>query len=210
MKKILLFNSVFTALLLIVFTNVNAVTHMISVGGISFTPNSMSVNVGDTVQWNWSNGSHTTTSTSVPGGAATWDSPMTQSVTVFKYKVTEAGVYNYKCTPHEGMGMTGSFTASTVTSVPNVSMEDISTSLYPNPFTNELFIDRGNEQPEFTKIAISDILGRQIRNLNIENLPVVFGKKRIDVGELPKGVYFVTLKGEGAKAKTIRLVKEGF
>jgi len=68
--------------------------------------------VGDTVKWVWISGSHTTTSTSVPTDAASWDSPINSSNTSFSYKVTVAGAYDYKCTPHAAMGMVGSFTAN--------------------------------------------------------------------------------------------------
>jgi plastocyanin len=209
MANKLLFRSALLLMLSILFLNADATIHVVVVSSNQFNPNSTSVNVGDTVRFSWVSGSHTTTSVTIPNGAATWDSPMTSNVSQFDYKVTVAGSYSYKCTPHAGGGMVGTFTASTVTGI-NTLSEEILTSLYPNPFSNELFIEQGNEQPEYTQISISDILGKQIKSISIESLSVVsIGKRRIDVGELPKGIYFVTLKGNGAKAKTIRLVKEG-
>lgn len=207
MDKKLLFRSALSLLSALFFLNAQAAIHVVQVLGGSFSPNTMSVNVGDTVRWTFTGGSHTTTSTSVPGGAATWDSPINSGTTSFDYKVTVAGTYNYKCTPHN---FTGIITASSVTGIQNVFEAAIITSLYPNPFTNELFIEQGNENPEYTQISISDILGKQIKNIDINALPAISSdKRRIDVSELPKGIYFVTLKGNGTKAKTIRLVKEG-
>jgi len=87
-------------------------THIVNAGGTSFSPNSVSAKVGDTIKFVWSSGTHTTTSTSVPTGAATWDSPLTSSNTSFIYIITVAGTYNFKCTIHASMGMTGSFTAN--------------------------------------------------------------------------------------------------
>ncbi len=209
MDKKLLFRSGFSALLVILFLNAGAAIHIIQVSSNQFNPNSTSVNVGDTVRFTWVSGNHTTTSVSIPNGAATWDSPMTSSVSQFDYKVTIAGTYGYKCTPHAGGGMVGTFSASGTTGIDFGGAINL-TSLYPNPFSNELFIEQGNEQPEYTQISISDILGKQIKSISIESLSVVsIGKRRIDVGELPKGIYFVTLKGNGVKAKTVRLVKEG-
>jgi hypothetical protein len=69
----------------------------------------------------WTSGSHTTTSTVIPASAATWNSPISSTVTSFEYKVTVAGVYNYKCTPHASMGMVGSFTASAPAATLSVS-----------------------------------------------------------------------------------------
>jgi hypothetical protein len=73
--------------------------------------------VGDIIKWVWVNGSHTTTSTDIPAGAATWDSPMNSASTTFQYEVTAPGVYNYQCTPHAAFGMTAQFTASALVPV---------------------------------------------------------------------------------------------
>jgi plastocyanin len=92
-----------------------AVVHIIHVGNFSFNPSSISnVNTGDTVRWVWDNGSHTTTSTSVPAGASAWDEPLNSSSPEYEYYPVVAGNYNYKCTPHAAMGMTGSFTVVAV------------------------------------------------------------------------------------------------
>lgn len=208
MGKKLLFCSALLIMLTIVSLNAGAAIHVVLVSSNQFNPNTASVNVGDTVRFTWVNGSHTTTSVNIPNGAATWDSPMTSSVSQFDYKVTVAGSYSYKCTPHALGGMVGTFTASTVTGIQDLT-ENILTSIFPNPFTNEIFIEQGNEQPQYSQISISDILGKQIKIINIESLNIISDKRRIDVSELPKGIYFVTLKGNGTKAKTIKLVKEG-
>ncbi len=90
----------------------NATIYQVMVGNFFFNPSSLNVAVGDTVKWVWSSGSHTTTSSSVPGGASSWDHPINSSNTTFSYQVTVAGTYNYVCTPHAAMGMIASFTAS--------------------------------------------------------------------------------------------------
>ncbi|PKP15868.1 MAG: hypothetical protein CVU06_15750, partial [Bacteroidetes bacterium HGW-Bacteroidetes-22] len=87
--------------------------HIVNVQNFSFSPASITnVQVGDTIRWVWVSGTHTTTSSSIPAGASTWDSPITSSVTSYEYRVMNAGVYNYVCTPHAAGGMVGSFTAA--------------------------------------------------------------------------------------------------
>jgi len=93
--------------------NVFATIHQVQVSNYQFNPSNLSVNVGDTVKWVWVSGSHTTTSTAVPAGAATWDQPITSASTSYSYRVTVEGTYNYECTPHAIMGMVASFTATT-------------------------------------------------------------------------------------------------
>jgi plastocyanin len=78
-------------------------THTISQTGMTFEPPNLSIDLGDTIKWVWTEGTHTTTSTSVPDGAEEWNSPLTSEVTEFKYKVTVPGIYDYHCIPHQAM-----------------------------------------------------------------------------------------------------------
>ncbi len=89
-----------------------AVKHIVHVGSFYFSPNTLNVNVGDTIRWVWDNGSHTTTSANLPAGAPSWDNPINSASQAFEYKVQVAGVHNYVCTPHASMGHIGSFTAT--------------------------------------------------------------------------------------------------
>lgn len=94
--------------------NLAQTIHEVTVSDNVFTPASLTVLVGDQVRWTLSEGSHTTTSSSVPAGAATWDYTFTGPGNTFTYNVTAPGSYNYSCTFHPGMD--GSFTA--VSSLP--------------------------------------------------------------------------------------------
>ena len=89
-----------------------ATKHTVLMGNYYFNPASLNVIVGDTMRWQWVNGSHTTTSSSIPPGAATWDKLINSGNQVYEYRVTVAGTYNYVCTPHVAMGMIASFVAT--------------------------------------------------------------------------------------------------
>ena len=100
-------------LLLVVFNRyVQATEWTVNVSNFQFSPSSLNVVVGDVVKFVWVSGFHTTTSTSVPSGANTWDAPIQSPGQTFSYTMLKAGTYNYKCTPHASGGMIGSFTAS--------------------------------------------------------------------------------------------------
>jgi trimeric autotransporter adhesin len=90
-----------------------AMIHTVAVGpsgSLTFSPSSFSMNLGDTVQWVLGSGYHTTTSTTIPSGAAPWDYAFVPSTdTVFSYVPADTGTYNYNCTYHSGLGMAGSF-----------------------------------------------------------------------------------------------------
>ncbi|MEX2380170.1 MAG: T9SS type A sorting domain-containing protein [Vicingaceae bacterium] len=75
----------------------------------TFSPANFTMNLGDTVLWIWSSGTHTTTSTSsIPNGATSWDIPITSTSTSFMYVPAVEGSYNYDCTPHAAV-MKGTF-----------------------------------------------------------------------------------------------------
>jgi plastocyanin len=77
---------------------------VVMVSNFQFTPSSLSnVSPGDTIRWEWASGTHTTTSSSVPAGALTWDQPIDASNTVYEYHATVTGTYNYFCMHHPSM-----------------------------------------------------------------------------------------------------------
>jgi plastocyanin len=70
------------------------------------------IHVGDTVQWVWMGGPHSTTSGSCMAGGyyggttcgpdAQWDSGVRSPSYTFSYKFTEAGTFRYFCEVHLG------------------------------------------------------------------------------------------------------------
>ncbi|MBL1124525.1 MAG: hypothetical protein D8M26_16775, partial [Ignavibacteriae bacterium] len=74
-----------------------------------FDPPHFTVQVGDFVKWTLVEGMHTTTSTTIPGSAASWNYTFSGPGDVFIYQVTVAGDYSYECLFHSGM--VGTFTA---------------------------------------------------------------------------------------------------
>lgn len=95
MKKILL---VLSAVLFLQYAF--ATVHEVQVSNFQFSPATVDAVVGDTMKWVWGGGFHTTTSTSVPNGASTWDAPMQSANDSFVYVLTVAGTYNYFCSIH--------------------------------------------------------------------------------------------------------------
>ncbi len=90
-----------------------AVKHIIMQQGISFSPQVLdNVFTGDTIRWVWTSGFHTTTSAEIPAEAEYWDAVLSSSSQVFEYIPQIPGEYFYVCTPHELMGMVGSFSVS--------------------------------------------------------------------------------------------------
>lgn len=110
MKKVLL------PLLCLFFLKSQATVWTVNVQNFQFTPANLNVKVGDVVHWVWVSGFHTTTSLSVPAGAASWDASLVTAGDFFDYTVTATGSYSYQCNNHP-LQMQGTFTATSVTPV---------------------------------------------------------------------------------------------
>ena len=84
-----------------------------SVSDNFFTPNPVTINVGDTVQWTWGSGNFHSV-TSVAGSLESFDSG-DQSVGTFSHTFTHAGTYVYYCDIHGfdfGNGTAGGMAAT--------------------------------------------------------------------------------------------------
>lgn len=167
-----------------------AATIMVTVTNFSFTPANFTANVGDTVMWMWSAGSHTTTSLTVPTGAATWSNPMNSTNTMFMYIITKAGNYTYWCAIHTS-SMEGSFTVNPA-GIPTVSNTPKNAiTVFPNPANGVLNIHLGNTTGN-DELIISDLLGRQM----LKQSPASTDNT-IDVSTWRKGIYFYDLRRNG-------------
>lgn len=92
----------------------SAATINVAVGDFYFNPVSFDAAIGDTVIWTLDSSavaSHTTTSTSVPSGAATWDYTFTGVGDSYSYVISVEGVYEFHCSFHPAT-MMGSFSTA--------------------------------------------------------------------------------------------------
>jgi len=102
MKKLLLF------FLCIPFLGVTQ-THTINTVGNAFSPSSLTVNIGDTVNWNNTGGFHNVngTQTTFPNNPQSFGNGVAPAPWSFQWIFTLAGTYAYQCDPHAAIGMTG-------------------------------------------------------------------------------------------------------
>jgi plastocyanin len=168
------------------------------VHGLVYIPNSLNVQVGDTLIWDgamtaqtfWN---HPLESTQLPLGA---DSVAMDTGTVFTYVVKIAGVYHYQCHYHFASGMTGSFTASPAAVKENPS-NVLSAQNYPNPFTAATSIKYELNTSSPVDLKVFDLAGKEIYSLStFQNQGVQ--EVHFDGSALPSGSYFYRLQaGEG-------------
>ena len=85
-------------------------THPVKLQNTQFNPKSISIKAGDTVQWQWSEDNHSTTS-----DTALWDSGVHNSGFTFSHTFPSPGSFPYHCSIHGGAGGVGMSGTVTVT-----------------------------------------------------------------------------------------------
>jgi plastocyanin len=184
-----------------------ATTYTILFGGsvgFAYSPNSLSVSVGDTIRWSGSFATHPLVSTTIPPDAAPWSN---SSGTEFRYVVELPGTYNYKCDVH--VGMVGSFTAA-ATGVQNDQNSGVPRSLqllqnYPNPFNPSTTITYALPRDARVTLTLFNMVGQEVATLARGEQEAGYHEVRFDGGGLPSGVYVYKLQA-GTQVQTRRLV----
>ena len=203
MKKNLLILISGSMLSLLSINSADATVHIITSGGTgtsnSFLPQTTNAVVGDTITWIWLSGVHTTQSTTIPAGAASWSyMNLTGSNTTFSYLPTVVGTYNYDChasTPH---GMNGVIIVTANTTGIVSTDYNSSVSVFPNPCFGKITI----EMPAAKLITFFTISGKKIKSCIIQKGQT---KSEIDISELSTGIYFVEIY-DGTKIVTKKIV----
>jgi plastocyanin len=97
-----------------------AATFNVNVQNFNFSPNTLSIGTGNSVQWTLVGGTHTSTSATSVGGCTAsglWDSGTLGST--FTHTFPTAGTFPYFCTFHcASSGMTGTITVTNPAAVP--------------------------------------------------------------------------------------------
>lgn len=99
---------------------VPAATHTVNQVGITWQPDSLFIEVGDSVDWVWSAGSHTVTSgtgAADPNVGMLFDDALNSATPLRSFTFNSIGDYPFFCRPHEALGMKGNVNVSQPTPV---------------------------------------------------------------------------------------------
>ena len=94
-------------------------------GTFTFSPSSLTINVGDTVNWVWEAPGHTTTSGNPCTADGTWDSGLQNNPFTFSFTFNTAGTYPYFCSVHCNFGMTGEIIVQEPTATPTSAVATV-------------------------------------------------------------------------------------
>jgi plastocyanin len=109
-------------------------TTTVDVVNFTFTPNSVTIHMGDTVHWVWETDNHSTTS--VAGSAEQWDSGVHNTGFTFDHTFTNTGTFVYYCKIHgqdngngTANGMSGTITVLPVVTLTTITVTPANTSI---------------------------------------------------------------------------------
>lgn len=193
-KGLLLIASIFS------FSALFATKHVIVNLGQTFSPNDLTINLGDTVEWSLG-GTHNVIEVS----QATWFSNGNTALgggfsTPFgggTWVPAAVGVYYYVCEPHAQNGMKGKITVNPPLGVNEQS--NITFNFYPNPASDILNIGIKNNSSDLVSYSLFSLSGQKIRSGSNIDLEQVQHTISIAVADLPRGVYMITVTVGGAE-----------
>lgn len=209
MKKVLLFGAF--ALLFAGYASGASVTIISS--GFTFSPNEVTINAGDTVNFQLG-GAHN----AVEVNETTWNANGSTalaggfSVSFGGGQVTglTAGIHFYVCQPHASIGMKGKITVNAPSGIGDNEPVVSKINIFPNPTSGKFTLQINNASDNFAgidqqiRLEIFNILGEKIANV-----PGLISQTsgEIDLSSVPDGIYFIRIN-DRKKVYTEQLIKK--
>ncbi len=175
----------------------NQTNHNINTMGNSWAPNSLTIDVGDSITFtNAGQGLHNVNGTTAtyPSNPESFGMLTSSQNWVYGHRFNIAGTYSYRCDVHSSM-MTGTIV---VNGGAGLVENDGKFGLYPNPVKNLMTLKVNHSN--YTA-SIYDMMGNLIfmKEMNNENV--------LDLSQLMAGSYLVQINAEGT-IETQRFMKK--
>jgi plastocyanin len=168
-------------------------SHIITTSGLTFVPDSIFVNVGDTMIFNLDLSAHPLQQVSSATWAANQATPLAggfsaNSGNTFKVVMSQPGIIFYVSTADVSSGMKGRIFVDGENGIHNVSPATVSS--YPNPCDQQLHIITATAGRY--SLALTDMLGRTVLRNDISTSQ---GILTLDIAAVAQGDYIVAIKG---------------
>lgn len=175
-----------------------AANHIIAAADFQFSPDTMTVESGDTVTWQWESGFHTTTANGIPDGAMQWNELLDSMHTSFSYVVTVAGTYHYISIP-DLPSMAGRFTLPAPAGINTVAQSPFSFELMGNLVRDRVIISCVSRITAGAVITMYNQSGQRVQT--ITGTTMLAGKHEYTFyleEVFPAGLYFIVLQVQDA------------
>lgn len=204
MKKSLLFAFSFLAFTWIVNAQQ---TFTVSTSGLTFTPATVTITVGDTVEFTQGS-SHPAREVS----QSTWNSNGTTSNGGFdnahsgtKIKFTTVGTVYYVCSNHASSGMKGQIIVQAANTVEE-NAKNLPVTAYPSPVIHDLNLVVELSQTENLAIEVYNVIGEQVYAQSSTAFAAGKNVLQLDFSDFSNGAYFVKVIGK-EEQYTVKVLK---
>lgn len=197
---------VFIILCLFPHTTESSKKWKVTVKDFQFVPYNLThVKAGDTIQWVWEGGYHTTTSGSIPLDADPWHSVISEDSSSFFYVPRQNGSYEYYSLPDTAKGMNGRFTVYGATGIDG-SAKTGDIQVFPNP-CRDYFKIRCDHSVTVKEIFVYDLNGNRVGQFAGNNR-LLSGGITIPAVDLPHGLLILNIVDGSGKHSAVRVIHE--
>jgi len=210
MKRMILF-----AIRVLLSSNICfSVTHTVSNSGTSFSPGTLTINLGDTVNFVLAS-IHDAREVN----QATWNANQNTSNGGFQTPfgggtvvLQTTGIHYYVCVPHAAVGMKGTITVNQTTGVrtfgPTTPAEFALGQNYPNPFNPATEIRFTIADSRFTTLRVYDMIGKEVAELVNGEMKAGNYSVEWNGANVASGVYFYRLQaGNFIETRRMNLIR---
>ena len=186
------------ALIMAITTGISFATkHTITNSGFTFSPSTLTINVGDTVIFTLASAHN-----ALEVSKATYDAngntsnggftvPFGGGTVIFK----NAGIFYFVCEPHASLGMKGIITVSTPAGINTLSTGNTFVEVYPNPASDYMTISYSLDSKANVTIKLIDAEGRNVSGIVSEARTPGTWEETYAINNLVKpGLYFLTIQ----------------
>lgn len=178
--------------------------HEVEVSSNDFTPQSINIQVGDTVRWTNVQGNHNVNGNQsvFASNPESFGNAVGGPGWVYEFVFTIPGTYDYQCDPHAGFGMVGDVTVETVTNISETAELSKEVKVYPTPTNATAWIEVDQEWTQTASfVSVFDLTGNKVYETQVTEQRI-----GIDVSKWAPAVYLVQVNNEVANTETKRLI----
>ena len=184
--------------------------YIVEAGNMYYSPQSLEIEVGETVQWYNANGYHDVVITNGPEILSL--PPVSGPNTIGSLTFTIPGTYEYICSigSHANMGMIGTIVVNEPLEIDfiNIPSKNNLQNIYPNPFNPLTNINYTLKEKSNIKLSIYSSLGVKVVTLKEGIMEAGNYYVSWDASKYPSGVYFLKLDvNDSAEIKKMILLK---
>ena len=178
-----------------------------------FTPQDITINLGDTVEFKLKSGAGVHPTSSDDGLWTMFTLTAANPSKKLSAEFKTPGEYTYYCNIHGSAngypnGMTGKITVLGTTGVSVAKSLSNSLNIYPNPVDDRINVEYYLKRDNIVNIKIIDVLGNEVLTLLSEKRDAGSQKEAIDLGnKIPGGLYFIKISiGSETMMKRISII----